>query len=266
MRRHGESRRRRSAGEAGPLLKPVPWWAAAAAGASPVLLIGGFSVAAALQPSSYDPVRDTISELARPGATDSWVMTSALAGVGLCYLLVALGLRPAAARGRILLGCGGVATLSIAVFRQPRQGYSLAHELAVIAAAATCCTWPVFASHRRLAAPLLRRPPSFAAAGVSIGLVVWYALESHGALLGVAERCAATAPPLWMLAVVVTTRYAPAPRPLRSCRCSHRQESGRGPGSHAENRRTLRAPAVTSRRAGASGLRRPCSWIRPGVL
>lgn len=189
-------------------MKAIPWWAVAAGIASPVLLIGGFSVATAIQPASYNPVRGTISELAGAGATYPWVMTSALAGLGLCYLLAALGLHPAGAAGRVLLAGGGVATLSIALFRQPRVGYSLSHELAVIAAALTCCTWPVFASHRRHPALLLTRVPSCAAAGLSLGLAVWYALESHGAILGLAERSAAAAPPLWLLAVVVTTRTA----------------------------------------------------------
>jgi hypothetical membrane protein len=187
-------------------VKAIPWWAVAAAGAAPVLLIGGFFVATALQPASYNPVRDTISELAAQGATNSWVMTSALVGLGFCYLLAALGLQPARRAGRVLLAGGGVATLLIAVFRQPHHGYSLPHELAVIAAALTCCTWPVFASRRLHPALLMTRTPSIAAAGVSLGLAAWYALESHGALLGLAERCAAAAPPLWLLAVVVTTR------------------------------------------------------------
>jgi len=194
-----------------PAVKAIPWWVVAAAGAAPVLLIGGFFVATAIQPASYNPVRDTISELAGQGATDSWVMTSALAGVGFCYLLAALGLQPAGRVGRVLLAGGGVAVLLIALFRQPHRGYSLPHELAVIAAALTCCTWPVFASHRRHPALLLTRTPSIAAAGVSLGLVAWYALESHGALLGLAERCAATAPPLWLLAVAIATRRTLAP-------------------------------------------------------
>lgn len=189
-------------------MREIPWWAVAAAIVCPVLLIGGFLLATAIQPASYDPVRDTISELARPGATEAWVMTSALAGVGLCYLLVAAGLRPARGTGRVLLAVGGVATLLIAIFRQPRQGYSLAHELPVIVAALTCCTWPVFASYRRHPALLLTRAPSFAAAGASLGLAAWYTLESHGALLGIAERSAAAVPTLWLLAVVVTTRLA----------------------------------------------------------
>lgn len=187
-------------------MKAIPWWTVAAASASPVLLIGGFFVATAMQPASYNPVRDTISELAWRGATDSWVMTSALAGVGLCFLLAALGLQPARAAGRVVLAAGGVATLLIAVFPQPRHGYSLAHELAVIATVLACCTWPVFASYPRHPALLLTRTPSFAAAGVSLGLAAWYALESRGALLGLAERCAAATPPLWLLAVVITTR------------------------------------------------------------
>lgn len=201
-------------------MKPIRWWAVVAASASPVLLISGYFVASALQPASYDPIRDTISQLASPGAADSWVMTSALAGVGLCVLVAALGLQPARGFGRITLASGGVATLLVAVFRQPRHGYSLAHELAVIAVAVTCCTWPVFASHRRHPAPLLTRIPSLAAAGVSLGLAAWYALEGHGALLGLAERCAVAAPALWLLAVAVTTsltltRRAPSYDPRR---------------------------------------------------
>ncbi len=189
-------------------MRVIPWWAVAAAISAPVLLIGGFLVAAAVQPASYNPIHDTISELAGRGATHSWVMTSALAGVGLCYSLGALGLQPARQTGRVLLGGGGVATLLIAVFRQPRHGYSLGHELAVIATVLTCCTWPAFAWLRRHPAPLLRPVASFTAAGVSLGLAAWYVLESHGAQLGLAERCAAAVPPLWLLAVVVTTRRA----------------------------------------------------------
>jgi hypothetical protein len=164
--------------------------------------------ATATQPASYNPVRDTISELAGQGATNAWAMTSALVGVGLCYLLSALGLYPAERFGRALLASGGVATLLIAVLRQPRHGYSLGHELAVIAAALTCRTWPAFVWRQQHPAPLLRPIPSVGAAGGSIGLATWYALEGHGALLGLAERCAAAAVPLWLLAVVVTTRRA----------------------------------------------------------
>ncbi len=201
-------------------MKAIPWWAVVAAGAAPVLLIGGFFVATAIQPASYNPVRDTISELAAQGATDSWVMTSAIAGVGFCYLIAAIGLQPARRAGRVLLAAGGTATLLIATFRQPQHGYSLLHELAVIAAALTCCTWPLFGSHRLHPALLLTRTPSIVATGVLLGLAAWYALESHGALLGLAERCAAAAPPLWLLAVVVTSRRALTQRATSDNQCA----------------------------------------------
>ncbi len=189
-----------------PMAKTIPWWTVAAGSAAPVLLIGGFLVAATVQPASYNPVRDTISALAERGSTDWWLMTSALLGLGLCYLLVALGLQIAGGGARLLLAGGGVATLLIALFREPGHGYSLVHELAVIAAVLTCCPWPAIASRRLHPAPLLRRFPGFVAAGVSVGLAAWYGIETHGALLGLAERCAAAAPPLWLFAVVVTTR------------------------------------------------------------
>jgi len=66
-------------------------------GCRPVLMIGGWTVAAALQPGSFDQVTGTISALAGYAATDRWVMTLALAGVGICHVVTALALRPAAA-------------------------------------------------------------------------------------------------------------------------------------------------------------------------
>ena len=58
------------------------WWGLVSSAAAPVLLAGGWTVAAGLQPRSFNAVADTISSLAAEGATDRWVMTAALAGVG----------------------------------------------------------------------------------------------------------------------------------------------------------------------------------------
>ena len=62
------------------------------------------------QPRSFNPVADTISALAAEDATDRWVMTFALLGLGACYITTALALRPAAAPGRLILTIGGAAT------------------------------------------------------------------------------------------------------------------------------------------------------------
>jgi hypothetical protein len=51
---------------------------------APMLLVGGWTVAARLQPSSFNPVSDTVSGLMAVDATHRWVMTAALLTVGIC--------------------------------------------------------------------------------------------------------------------------------------------------------------------------------------
>jgi hypothetical membrane protein len=189
-------------------LRDVPRWAVVAAAAAPTLLIGGFTIAAALQPPSYDAVRDTISALASGGATDPWVMTSALIAVGICYVLTALGLRSAHRFGRVALACGGLATLFIAIFREPLHGYSVPHALAVTTSCVMMCAWPLLGGRREHRAPLLKPRAGISAAAIILGLVLWFALEANGAAEGVAERCAAVAAALWLFPVAFTTRRA----------------------------------------------------------
>ena len=64
-------------------------WVAVPAITAPVALIGGWSLAQAHQPRAYDPLRDTISALAARPATDSWIMTTGLALLGLSYVAAA---------------------------------------------------------------------------------------------------------------------------------------------------------------------------------
>lgn len=187
-------------------MKRIPRWAVASAVAAPVLLVGGWTLAEVRQPPGYNPVRDTISALAAYGARDRWVMTSALAGLGACYVITALGLRPARRAGRVVLAGGGAATLLVAAFPQPAHGNSVSHTVAATVAFISLGAWPVFAARRRPRAPLLTRTASASATVVLLGLVVWFAAELHGGQRGLAERAAAGAQALWPLAVVFTTR------------------------------------------------------------
>jgi len=191
-------------------VKRIPWWALASSGAAPVLLGGGLALAQWRQPPGYDPVRDTISALAALGATDRWIMTSALAGLGACHLATALGLRPVPRTGRVVLGVGGVATVLVAAFPQPTEGNSLSHTVAATAAFSALALWPLFATDLDSGAPLLRRSTSVAASAVLAALVLAFVAEVHGGHRGLAERAAAGAQALWPLAVVLTTRRAQA--------------------------------------------------------
>ncbi|MBB5825648.1 DUF998 domain-containing protein [Micromonospora carbonacea] len=126
-------------------MRVVPPWALLSAGAAPVFLVGGWLLGAARQPGGFDQVSGTISALAAVGATDRWIMTLGLVGLGLCHCVTAAGLRPLAAGGRALLALGGVATLAVAAFPLPADGGSTPHALAAAVAFGTLALWPALA-------------------------------------------------------------------------------------------------------------------------
>ena len=185
----------------------TPWWGLVSATAAPVLLIGGWTVAAARQRGGFDPVVETISALAARGADDRWVMTTALAGLGLCHLTTALALRGAATPGRVVLGVGGVATVLVAAFPQPGgDGSSAAHTAAAGVAFVALAGWPLLATDPD-GGPALSRPASVAAGAVLLGLVGWFFAElaADSSRVGVSERVTAGAQAVWPMVVAWST-------------------------------------------------------------
>lgn len=191
----------------------IPWWGLVSATAAPVLLVGGWTWAAALQPGTFDPVRETISALAGLGATRRGIMTAALVGVGLCHLATSAALRTAPRAGRAALGLGGLATLGVAAAPLPADGGSVPHTVFATTAFVALAVWPALPPGRdgapRAPFPLLR-PVRLAAAGLLLALVGWFGIELFGAgpRLGLAERAAAGAQALWPLVVVLGCRPA----------------------------------------------------------
>lgn len=179
--------------------------AVASSVAAPVLLIGGWTVAAARQPGGFDAVSRSISALAALGADDRWIMTTALVGVGACHLVTASGLRAAALPGRTVLAFGGVATGLVAVFPLGPGGAPTVHAGVAAAAFGSLAAWPAASWSLGSACPWpLRTPGALGAAAVLLGLVAWFATElGGGSRLGLAERWAAGAQAMWPL--VVTT-------------------------------------------------------------
>lgn len=177
----------------------------ASAAAAPVFLIGGWTAGAARQPDGFDSVTDTISALAAHGATDRWVMTAGLAGLGACHLVTALGLRLAAWPGRVVLGVGGVATMLVAAFPQPEGGSSTAHFWAAATGFTTLAVWPALAWRNRA---------GLATAAGLLGPVGWFAVElfSEGDVIGLSERVVAGSQALTPLATVVLLRRLTAAR------------------------------------------------------
>jgi len=183
------------------IVRGVPWWGLVSSAVAPVLLVGGWTLAARLQPGSFDAVAGTISSLAAVGAADRWVMTLALAGVGACYVITGLALRPAAPAGRLMLMSGGVATMLVAAFPETAgAGGSLPHTFWAAAGFVALAAWPLAA----------RRRGPWGPAGVLLGLLVWFGAEliGGGRQVGLAERVLAGAEAVWPLAVVLACRWS----------------------------------------------------------
>lgn len=186
-------------------MRIVPWWAVLSSAAAPVLLIGGWQLAAARQSGGFDPVRQTISELAARGATQPWIMTTALAGVGVCHTITAAGLAPAARPGRVLLALGGAATASVAALPLPVTGPSPAHAAAAMIAFTALSLWPAGAA-RHGAVP---GPAVWCCAAASLlGLLGWLGIDYFGQRprIGLSERVLAAAQALWPLVAVLLAR------------------------------------------------------------
>lgn len=189
--------------------------------AAPVLLIGGWTWAAARQEIGFDSLTQTISALAALDATDRWVMTSALAGVGLAHITTALALRGAALPGRLVLAGGGVATVLVAALPLPTvlgDGGSGPHAIVAGLSFGALAVWPAFAMRRgrpadagKRAIPWgLRRKVALAATAVLLAGVGWFVtdLGQDMSQVGLSERVAAGAQAVWPLLVVLSTRRA----------------------------------------------------------
>lgn len=188
----------------------VSWWGVMSSAGSPALLVTGSTVAAGLQPRPFDPVADTISSLAAVGAADRWVMTWALVGVGVCYFVTGLALKPAALAGRLILMAVGVATVLVALNpEQAGHGGSLPHTVWAATGFIIMAAWPVAGHVRGPGVPYGLRPAvAVSATAVMLGLLAWFGVEliSAGHQIGLAERALAGTQALWPLAVVLTAK------------------------------------------------------------
>ncbi|WP_426595045.1 DUF998 domain-containing protein [Cellulomonas sp. McL0617] len=184
-------------------MRTVPGWALASAIAAPAGMIGGWTLAAARQPS-FDPTRETISALAATSATDAWVMTAGLALTGVAHLVTAAGLRPVPRAGRLLLALGGAATLAVAVF--PSDAASQAHGTAATIGFVALALWPALSARR--GSGILRPAVQVTASAALVGLLGAFGAElaRGGDAIGLTERALAGAQALWPLVVVVALR------------------------------------------------------------
>ncbi len=193
-------------------MRGVPWWGVVSSAAAPVLMVTGWTVAAGLQPRSYDPVAQPVSALAALGAADRWVMTLTFVVVGACDVVTGLALRPARAPGRLILMAGAVAGLLVAANPEhPGTRFPLPHMIWAAAGCAALVAWPAGAWRRGPSVPWGLRPAvSAGAVAALLALLAWFGVEliTGGGQAGLAERIFGAAQALWPLAVIVSCRRA----------------------------------------------------------
>lgn len=210
--------------------------------AAPVVMVTGWSVAAALQPRPFDSVAEPVSALAAVGAADRWVMSLTFVMVGACVFVTGLALRPARAPGRLILMAGAVAGMLVAANPEhPGTSFPLPHMICAAVGCAGVVAWPAGACRRGTAVAWGLRPVvSAGAVVVLLALVAWFGVELviGGGLAGLAERLFGAGLTLWPLTVVA------------SCRHAARKDSGQGldlPGAHPAGRNSHPAtPRQTS--------------------
>lgn len=204
----------------------VPWWGVASSVFAPIILIGGWTVAADLQPVPFNAIQRSISALGAVGMPYRWVIAITLLGVGVCHATTGIALRPAAEAGRALLVIGGISSILIAVNPQPRGGGSLAHEAFSLVGVVVMTLWPLAAVRRELGAPFGLQPTAaVVVTAFTLALLVWFTIELfHGPELGLAERTVTADQSIWPLLVVLSVRWArqrwlvPAEEEATACR------------------------------------------------
>ena len=176
-----------------------------------MLLVGGSTIAVALQPPSFDPVTDTVSALAAVGAVSRCLMTLTFLAVGTCDVITGLALRPASAAGRLILVAGAAVGMLVAAYpQQAGGGGSLPHAIWASAGFAALAVWPAGAWRRGPGVPWGLRPAVGAgAAAVLVCLLAWFAAEvvTGAGQAGLAEWILGVAQAVWPLTVVLSCRH-----------------------------------------------------------
>jgi len=172
---------------------------------APIILIGGWSIAEASW-HTYEPMRQTISELAAGDAPTRTFMTIVFVLTGVCHIVSASGLNIAHKRGRVMLAIGGAATIAVAFAPLPSVlEHSPVHTTFATISFGAMSLWPALAMRTDISGSWM-----LSQRGATIGTLILGALaliflatwmtESNYA--GFAERMLAGSQAFWPWALV----------------------------------------------------------------
>lgn len=198
-------------------MNPVGIVAVVAAVIGPIQSIGGWLLAGSLW-DEYDPIRQTISDLAAPESPVAAVMSAFFLIGGTLTIIAGVAVRPFAIPGRIALVLAGLATYGLTIFPTPLIGYSVPHRIFAIISFVLYAAWPLLSMRFRKDAPWIIRPTAaVGATAAQTVLAVWFLMtwtEPDQTSVGLWERIVVTQQSLY-LSLVVLVLYAMQRHPAR---------------------------------------------------
>lgn len=172
-------------------MKPIAIPAVVAAVIGPIQSVLGWLIAGSLW-VGYDPVRQTISELASPESPVKVIMSSFFILGGTLTLIAAFYSPTFAMPGRIALIISGICTYGLTIFPTPLIGSSPQHLFFAITSFVLSAGWPLLAMRFRTDAPAILRPKwSVTIALLQGALAIWFLVvwsDPNSQMIGAWER------------------------------------------------------------------------------
>ena len=174
----------------------------------PIQSVLGWTIAGSMW-AGYNPVKQTISELAAPESPVNTVMSSFFILGGTLTLIVSIFARTLATPGRVALFLTAIATYGLTIFPTPLIGISLWHRIFAISSFVLSSGWPLFAMRFSKDAPAILRPfasitATVLQAALAIAFLIVWVQDPIDPFTGVWERVVAVSQSLYISVVVIT--------------------------------------------------------------
>jgi hypothetical membrane protein len=179
----------------------------------------GWLIAGSMWPG-YDPVAQTISELAANESPVQLIMSSFFVLGGVLTLLAAIYGRTLAMPGRVALFVAAICTFGLTIFPTPLgDDYSIMHRVFAISSFVLSAGWPLLAMRNRADAPWIIRPmASIIGTGLQAGLALWFLstwTDPTNTTEGLWERVVAVSQAAYVSVVLVVCYFSQAKVPTK---------------------------------------------------
>ncbi len=182
----------------------------------PIQSAAGWLIAGSLWPG-YDPVRQTISDLAANESPVQLIMSAFFVLGGVLTIIAAIYGRTLAMPGRVALFVAALCTFGLTIFPTPLIGFSIEHRVFAIASFVLSAGWPLLAMRKRKDAPWIIRPTaSIIGTALQTVLALWFLsswTDPTNTTVGVWERVVAVSQALYVSVVLVVCYFSQVKAP-----------------------------------------------------